>query len=164
MESLIHSTEDDRNPSQLSTQIVWFVVHTLLALASWLGLMLAGYALNPLAIPQTTILIASLFVPFVVGHIVTRFRQDEMASLVWLIGLIWMLLISLWVLDMPTGPNACYQCDATEKLVRTFFSMPQPSGLIDDDGPFLATWPAAALLGYSIGARLAMKRRTIDND
>jgi hypothetical protein len=92
----------------------------------------------------------------IVGHIVTRFRQDEMANLVWLVGLIWVLIISLWILDMPTGPSACFQCDATEKLTRTFFSLPMPSGLIDNDGPFLGTWPAAALVGYAIGARLAL--------
>ena len=28
-----------------------------------------------------------------------------MAPLVWLVGLIWLLIISLWVLDMPTGPR-----------------------------------------------------------
>jgi hypothetical protein len=80
-----------------------------------------------------------------------------MAASVWLLGLIWLLIISLWVLDMPTGPNQCFQCDATDKLTRTFFSIPRPSGLIDDDGPFIGTWPAAALVGYSIGAWLAIR-------
>jgi hypothetical protein len=121
--------------------------------------MLVGYALNPVRASQFLILILSMLVPLVVGNIVTRFRQDEMATLVWLIGLIWVLIISLWILDMPTGPNACFQCDATEKLTRTFFSLPKPSGLIDDDGPILGTWPAAALIGYAIGARFALKRR-----
>ena len=88
----------------------------------------------------------------IAGNLVARFRRDEMATHVWLVGLIWLLIVSLWVLDMPTGPNACYQCGATEKLTRTFFSLPRPSGLIDDNGPFFGTWPAAALLGYSVGA------------
>jgi hypothetical protein len=100
-----------------------------------------------------------MLIPSLAGYAFTRSHQDEMASLVWLVGLIWMLIISLWILDMPTGPNACFQCDATEKLTRTFFSLPRPSGLIDDDGPFLGTWPAAALVGYSIGARIAFKRK-----
>jgi hypothetical protein len=98
-------------------------------------------------------------VPFAVGYVINSVRQDEMATVVWLIGLIWVLIVSLWILDMPTGPNQCFQCEATEKLTRTFFSLPTPSGLIDDDGPFLGTWPAAALVGYSIGAKLAMRRR-----
>jgi hypothetical protein len=136
-------TEEEKNDSKLSGQAVSFFLHTLLALGSWLGLMLLGYFLNPPAISQPLI----------------RYRQDEMATLVWLVGLIWLLIVSLWILDMPTGPNECFQCGATEKLTRTLFSLPGPSGLIDNDGPFLGTWPAAALAGYSIGARFAIRRR-----
>jgi hypothetical protein len=151
--------DDEKSSSRLSGQALSFFLHTILALGSWLALMLVGYALNPAGVSQFFILILSMLVPFVVGNIVTRFRQDEMATLVWLVGLIWVLIISLWILDMPTGPNACFQCDATDKLSRTFFSLPKPSGLIDDDGPILGTWPAAALIGYAIGARFAFKRR-----
>ena len=164
MESLLHSTEEDQNPSKLSEQMIRFTLHTLVALAIWVGLMMAGYALNPLAVPQPLILFASLLVPLIIGHIINRFRQDDMAPLVWLIGLIWLLIISLWILDMPTGPNECYKCEAGEKLIRTFFSFPMPSGLIDDDGPFIGTWPDAALLVYSIGARLALKKIVVEED
>jgi len=150
--------DDELGATRFSQQALSFFTHILLALGSWLALMFAGYALNPPAVPQSVILAASFLVPFVVGFIVINFRHDEMAPLVWLIGLIWVLIISLWVLDMPTGPNQCFQCDATEKLTRTFFSFPKPSGLIDNDGPFLCTWPAAAFLGYAIGARLALRR------
>ena len=73
--------------------------------------------------------------------------------------LIWLLILSLWVLDMPTGPNACYQCGAREKLTRTFFSLPRPSGLIDDNGPFFGTCPAAALVGHLLGAPMAVRKR-----
>jgi hypothetical protein len=122
--------------------------------------MLLGYVFNPVGVPQWVILLLSTFVPLLVGYGYSRVRPDEMAGLVWLVGFIWFLVISLWILDMPTGPDACLHCDATEKLARTFFSLPQPSGLIDNDGPFLGTWPAAALLGYSIGARMALKRKS----
>jgi hypothetical protein len=158
MQNMLHA-DDVKSSSKLLGQALSFFMHTTLALGSWLALMLVGYALNPVRASQFLILILSMLVPLVVGNIVTRFRQDEMATLVWLIGLIWVLIISLWILDMPTGPNACFQCDATEKLTRTFFSLPKPSGLIDDDGPILGTWPAAALIGYAIGARFALKRR-----
>jgi hypothetical protein len=158
MESLLHTDEDEQS-SRLSGQALSFFMHTALALGSWLALMLIGYVLNPPAISQTIILILSLLVPLVVGHLVTRVRQDNMATSVWLVGLILVLILSLWILDMPTGPNQCFQCGATEKLTRTFFSLPRPSGLIDNDGPFFGTWPAAALIGYSIGARLALRRR-----
>jgi len=165
MVSLLESdshTEEMEEPSAptLAHQALWFVLHTLLALAAWAALMAAGYALNPVGIPQMAILGLSLAVPLVVGAIVTKFKQDEMATVVWLVGLIWILIIALWILDMPTGPNACFQCGATEKLTRTFLSLPRPSGLIDDDGPFLGTWPAVALVGYSIGARITLRRRS----
>ncbi len=161
MESLMQTDEEERSPATLPGQALVFFMHIALALGSWLALMMVGYALNPRGIPQIMILLLSIFVPLVVGHVVTRLRQDELAPLVWLIGLIWILIVSLWILDMPTGPNQCFQCDATEKLTRTFFSLPRPSGLIDNDGPFLGTWPAAALIGYAIGARLALHRRPV---
>ena len=81
---------------------------------------------------------------------------------IWLLGVIWFMSAALWVIDLPTAPYQCPHCGAAEKLSRTFFSFPQPSGLIDDDGPFLGTWPAIALIGYSVGARLALKRRRAD--
>ena len=159
MESSLHAGKEKPH-SNLAQQALWFLAHTVVAILSWLALMWVGYLVNPSSVPQTAILALSFAVPLVAGMAVMRFRQDEMAPLVWLVGLIWILIISLWVLDMPTGPNACFQCGATEKLTRTFFSLPRPSGLLDNDGPFLGTWPAAALLGYAIGARIALKKRT----
>jgi hypothetical protein len=163
MATVLHSDEDDGS-EKLSQQAVSFFLHTILALGSWLAMMMAGYALNPIAVSQTIVLILSIVIPLIAGNIFTRFRSDEMPAHVWLVGIIWILIVSLWVLDMPTGPNECFQCGATEKLARTFFSFPRPSGLIDNNGPFIGTWPAAALVGYAIGARLALRgrRRPVD--
>ena len=157
METSIHrENEQDRNSTTLSGQAISFFTHTILALGVWLLLMLAGYALNPSQVPQGIILALAFALPLAAGFLINRFRQDDMATAVWLVGLILLLILSLWILDMPTGPDACFQCGATEKLTRTFFSLPSPSGLIDNDGPFLGTWPAAALIGYAIGARLGL--------
>jgi hypothetical protein len=136
-----------------------FIAHALLAICAWIALMLAGYVLNPQNLPQPVILAASMLVPLLLGFAVNRVRQGEMATMVWLLGVSWFMVVALWIVDMPTVTNQCFNCGLGEKLSRTFFSMPSPSGLIDDDGPFLGTWPAAALVGYAIGARLAMKRR-----
>ena len=155
---MLISDEDD-GTERLSRQAISFALHTLLAVGAWILLMLAGYALKPDSVSQAIVLLLSIGIPMIAGNIVARFRRDQMATHIWLVGLIWLLIMSLWVLDMPTGPNACFQCSASEKLVRTFFSLPRPSGLIDDNGPFFGTWPAAALLGYSLGARLALRRR-----
>lgn len=160
MDSLMHRDEEEAsNSSALPAQALSFFIHAALALGTWVLLMLAGYALNPPAVSQSLILLLSLVVPLAAGYVVNRFRQDEMAPVIWLLGLIWLLIFSVWILDMPTRPGECFQCGAGEKLMPTFLSLPSPSGLIDNDGPFLATWPATALIGYAIGARLALRRR-----
>jgi hypothetical protein len=160
MDSLLQTDEDEnRSASRLIRQALSFLLHSALALGSWLAMMLVGYALNPQNVPQSLILLLSLVVPLIVGFIITRIRQDDMATVVWLLGLIWLMIVALWIVDMPTRPNECFQCGVSEKLTRTLFSLPTPSGLIDDDGPFLGTWPAAALVGYSIGAALALRRK-----
>jgi hypothetical protein len=159
METFVQADQEEPVRASLSHQTAWFFLHTILGLAAWGLLMLVGYIIHPRGVPQTIILLLSIIVPLAVGNLVNRSRQDEMATLVWLVGLTWILIIALWILDMPTGPNACFQCDATEKISRTFLSLPSPSGLIDDDGPFIGTWPAAALFGYAIGAKLAMRKR-----
>jgi hypothetical protein len=158
MDSSVHTDLVEQSTSKLSRQALSFFLHSLLALGSWMALMLLGYAINPAGVPQLVILFLSATVPLVVGLLVAHIHPSEMATLVWLLGLIWFLMVCLWVLDMPTGPNQCFQCEATEKLTRTFFSLPRPSGLIDNDGPFIGTWPAAALFGYSIGAKLGFRR------
>ncbi len=160
MDSLLHYEEPEKSAPTLLTQALRFVLHTMLALAAWVGLIALGYKVNPTGVPQWAILALSLAVPLMIGLIVTLIKPDEMATAVWLVGMIWFLIIGLWVLDMPTAPGACLQCDATEKLTRTFFSFPGPSGLIDNDGPIIGTWPAAALIGYSIGAWLGTRKRS----
>ena len=158
MFSQVDTELEEQQQSKLSAQAMSFFLHSVLALGSWMALMLLGYWVNPMGVPQLAILLLSAAVPLAVGLLIARIHPSEMATLVWLLGLIWFLLACLWVLDLPTGPNQCLQCDASEKIARTFFSLPRPSGLIDNDGPFLGTWPVAALIGYSIGARLGLRR------
>jgi hypothetical protein len=163
MASLLQQDDEEVRPGPgPAPQAASFLAHALLATSSWIALMLVGYAVNPSSVPQTFILLLSIAIPFIVGFAVNHFRQAEMATLVWLLGLIWFMIVALWILDMPNAPNQCLNCTLREKLTRTFFSFPGPSGLIDDDGPFLGTWPVAALLGYSIGARLALRRRATE--
>lgn len=162
-ESSAQTDLEEQSPSKLSGQALSFFLHSLVALGTWMALMLLGYLINPVGVPQLAILLLSAAVPLVVGFLIARVHPTEMATLVWLLGLVWFLIVCLWVLDMPTGPNQCFQCEATEKLTRTFFSglinnLPRPSGLIDNDGPFIGTWPAVALFGYSIGAKLGFRR------
>jgi hypothetical protein len=159
MSSLLMEDEDEqRTEVTLGRQAASFLGHSLLALCVWTALMAVGYAVHPENLSQMIILAASILAPLLLGFIVNRVRQSEMATAVWLLGVIWFMIVALWIVDMPTAPYQCLGCGLGEKLSRTFFSWPSPSGLIDNDGPFLGTWPAAALLGYAIGARLAMKK------
>lgn len=159
METVIHGDQSSDREASLPTQAVSFFMHAGFAVGTWFLLMLAGYLVNPQSVSQALILFLSIVVPLGAGYLVNRWRQDEMAAVIWLLGLIWIMIFALWILDMPTRPGQCFQCGASEKLARTFLSLPSPSGLIDNDGPFLATWPAAALIGYSIGAKLGMSRK-----
>ncbi len=157
MAKLVIDDEDDTS-ERLSNQAIAFFLHTFFALSAWVLMMMVGYAINPTYVPQMIVLGLSILVPMFAGNVIVKFKPDEMSMHVWLAGLIWFLMICLWILDMPTGPNACFECDATAKVMRTLFSFPTPSGLIDNNGPFFGTWPAAALLGYSIGARIGLRR------
>jgi hypothetical protein len=152
-----HTSEEDEFLEKLTSQAGSFVLHVLLALGTWLGLMFVGYILNPPSASQWAILALSLLLPALSGYIVSRFWQSEMATVIWLLGVMWILVFCLWLLDVPTGPGLCDHCEASERIARTLFSFPAPSGLIDNNGPFFATWPAGALIGYSIGAMFARK-------
>lgn len=156
MAKLVYQEEEDSG-ERLSQQALSFFLHMMFALCSWIAFMLVGYAVDR-PVSQIIILVLSAIVPLFAGNLIARVKPDEMATHIWLAGVVWLLLISLWILDMPTGPNACFECGATEKLTRTLFSFPRPSGLIDNNGPFFGTWPAAALAGYSLGARLALAK------
>lgn len=160
MDASLQTEEERSSSAKLAGQTLSFLMHTGLALLTWAALMALGYVVNPVGVPQIAILALSFTVPLGVGLTIAKIRGDHMATAIWLLGLIWILIVALWILDMPTGPNQCFQCGATEKLTRTFFSFPYPSGLIDNDGPFLGTWPAAALMGYALGANIGLRRRS----
>jgi hypothetical protein len=154
------AAEEDDGSEKLTRQVSGFFAHCFLAVVVWVAMMLVGYAINPAYVPQPIVLALSLLVPLVAGALIARAHPSEMAPQIWLGGIIWMLFLSLWIMDIPTGPNACNQCSATEKIVRSLFSYPSPSGLMDDNAPFFITWPAAAMIGYAIGAGIMQGRKT----
>jgi hypothetical protein len=99
--------EEEEKVSNLAEQALWVFVHTLLAIGSWVAMILAISLMRPDNIPVIVTLALSFSIPFLVGNIFTRVKQNDMAPYTWLIGLIWFLIICLWILDMPTGPNQC---------------------------------------------------------
>jgi hypothetical protein len=151
--------EEELKVANLGDQALWVLIHTLVAAGTWGGMMLAITLAHPQSVPAIFTLCLSFFVPLVVGYLFNKFRQNEMGPHTWLVGLIWFLIICLWILDMPTGPNQCYHCDASQKLYLTFLSLNEDSGLIDGEGRFLGTWPTLAFIGYGIGSGMALKKK-----
>jgi len=155
----IEILEEEQRVSTLGEQALWMLIHLVLAAGSWAAMMAAITLAKPDYVPVLITLVLSFSVPFLVGNFFTRWKQNDMAPYMWLVGMIWFLIICLWILDMPTGPNQCYHCDASQKLWLTFFSLNEDSGLIDNQGRMVGTWPAVAFIGYGIGSRLALKKR-----
>jgi len=151
--------EEEEQASNLGEQALWVLIHVLMAIGSWVAMMVLISFARPESVPVLATTALSLSLPFLVGNLFTRVKQNDMGPYTWLVGLIWFLIVCLWVLDMPTGPNQCYHCDASQKLWLTFFSPSEDSGLIDNDGRILGTWPAIALIGYGFGSRLALKKK-----
>lgn len=142
---------------RLLSQAIWFFIHVLASVVAWLLTMLAiTWILHPTYVEPGITLLLSFCVPLLVALVAARIRPSESATLTWFAGLIWFMIWGLYVLDLPTGPTACYHCGATAKLWLTFLSLKQDSGLLDGQGRFVATWPAVAMVGYSIGARLGL--------
>jgi hypothetical protein len=149
----------DVGGSRMFSQALWFFLHSMFSVLTWAALMFGITLCNPDHIAPVITLSLSLAVPLVVGFIFVRIRSSDVATLTWLAGLIWFMIVGLWILDMPTGPGACYHCGASDKVWLTFFSLTEDSGMIDGQGRFFGTWPVAAMIGYSIGAKLAMRGR-----
>lgn len=150
---------EEEKIGNLGQQALWICIHTLLAIGSWILMIVLVSMARPQSVPVIVTLALSFTAPFLAGFLFNRIKQNDMGPYVWLLGLIWFLIICLWILDMPTGPNQCFHCDASEKLYLTFFSLKEDSGLIDGQGRFVGTWPFAAFIGYGIGSSLALKRK-----
>jgi len=155
----IEVLEEEEKVANLAEQALWVLIHMVLAIGSWVTTILVISLMKPDNVPVIITTALSFTVPFLVGNIFTRIKQNDMAPYTWLVGMIWFLIICLWILDMPTGPNQCYHCDASQKIFLTFFSPVEDSGLIDGQGRFVGTWPAVAFIGYGIGSRFALKKK-----
>ncbi len=147
----------DNGSNRIVSQAIWFFLHALFSLLAWAAMMGTVSLFHPDYVSPIVTLGMSLAAPLVLGFLLVRIRASDVATLVWLAGLVWFMVVGLWILDMPTGPGACYHCGASEKLWFTFFSLDKDSGMIDGQGRLIGTWPAVAMIGYSIGARLAAR-------
>lgn len=148
--------------AEMMRQAVWFMLHSLFALLAWAAMMGVISLFHPDSMPAGLTLALSFVVPLIAAFFITRAHASNVATLTWLAGLVWFMIVGLWILDMPTGPNACYRCGPGDKLWFTFFSLNWDSGMIDGQGRFIGTWPAVAMFGYAFGAKFAKRAKATE--
>jgi hypothetical protein len=146
---------------RIVAEIIRFFVHSFIPILIVAGFFLGTSDLHlSVPIPELVCAAFAFVVPALFGVVIALIWKDRVAMYVWIMGLLWFSIISVFVLDMPTGPGLCEHCGAGQKLWLTFFDMTQDSGLMNNNGRLVGTWPTLSLIGYSLGARLVLKDRT----
>lgn len=149
----------NKTTNDLLREAAWFLLHTLFAVLIFVLVMFAFWAARPdptSAGPKLLCTAAALFVPMIGGFIAGRSRRDTVARYVWISALIMFGVVVVHVLDLPTGAGLCDGCGAVDKLWRTFFSIDHGSGLMAGDGVLIGTWIPLSMIGYALGARIAI--------
>jgi hypothetical protein len=149
----------DKTMGDLGREAVWFLTHTLTAfilLAIVIGVMSLNHPDPDSASPKMLGTLLAFLVPVVGGFLLARIHRNDVAGYVWISGLVIFSIVCVWVLDLPTGNGLCENCGAGEKLWRTFFSFTHGSGLMGGDGLLVGAWIPLSMIGYAIGAKLAL--------
>ena len=150
----------DKTPADLAREALWFLTHTLIAfvlLAIVLGVMSLNHPDPDSSAPKLLAAVLAFLAPMIGGFLLARIHHNNVAVYTWISGLIIFAIVCVWVLDLPTGPGLCENCSAIEKISRTFFTFRHGSGLISGDGPLIGAWIPLSMIGYSIGAKLALE-------
>ena len=148
----------NKTTSDLVREAGWFVLHTLLSVLVLVLVIAVFWVLHPdpdAAMPKILATVLALIVPAVIGFFVARFLHGNVATHVWISGLLFFLVVCVYTLDLPTGNGLCNDCGAVDKLWRTFFSIDRNSGLLGGDGLLLGLWMPLAMIGYAVGAKIS---------
>jgi hypothetical protein len=151
----------DKTMGDLSREAFLFLTHTLVAvvfLAITIGVMSLNHPDPDSSAPKQLGTILAFLVPMVGSFLLARIHHNNVATYVWVSGLVFFSIVCVRVLNLPTGNGLCENCGAAEKLWRTFFTFEQGSGLLGGDGLLIGTWIPLSMIGYAFGARLAIKR------
>src|SRR5580698_7201556 len=148
----------DKSPEQMALQITSFIVHILIALAVYLGIFLVLKVINPTEIPAIFVTLLVFVLPLAVAYFIHTSGRRTAAPAIWIAGVVWMLMVMVYVLELPTGPGRCENCTAVSKIGLTLFDMVQGSNLMNGAGRLIGTWPALAMVGYAIGASWGLRR------
>jgi hypothetical protein len=148
----------DKTPGDLAREALWFLTHTLIAfvlLAIVVGVMSLNHPDPDSSTPKLLGTILAFLAPMIGGFLLARIHHNNIATYTWISGLVIFSIVSVWVLDLPTGKGLCENCGAVEKLWRTFFTFHHGSGLMGGDGLLIGTWLPLSMISYAIGAKLA---------
>jgi hypothetical protein len=152
---------EDKTIGELGREALWFLTHTLVAivlLAITVGVMSLNHPDPDSPTPKLLGTILALLVPMIGSFLLARIHHNDVAAYIWISGLIFFSIVCVWVLDLPTGNGLCVACGVSEKLWRTFFTFTQGSGLLGGDGLLVGSWIPLSMIGYALGAKLALKR------
>jgi hypothetical protein len=148
----------DKSPEQMALQITSFIVHILISLAVYLGIFLVLTVINPTDMPAIFVTLLVFVLPLAVAYIIHTSGRRTAAPAIWIAGVVWLLMVMVYVLELPTGPGRCENCTAVSKITLTLFNMSQGSNLLNGEGRVIGTWPALAMVGYAIGASWGLRR------
>jgi len=147
----------------LGREAFWYFAHTLLAILAIVIMLVAGIFLKPdpdATVPKLIATVVAFVFPMLVGFVIARQQQNDIAKYVWISGLLFFAFACVWVLDLPTGNGLCEHCGALEKLWRTFFDITHGSGLMGGDGVLIGAWIPLGLFGYAIGASMGLNEES----
>jgi hypothetical protein len=147
-----------KTAGSMFAEVMRFFVHSLIPVI-FIAVFFLSTAAMQIAVPYPELVSAAIafFIPALLGAVIAMTWKDPTATYVWIMGLLWFSIIAVVVLDMPTGPGLCEHCGAGQKLWLTFFDITQDSGLMNNNGRLVGTWPTLALVGYALGARMVLK-------
>ncbi len=150
----------DKSLADLGREASWFATHTVIAfllLVLVVGVMSLNHPDPDASRPKMIGTVLAFLVPMFGGFVLARRHRNDIASYVWISGLVIFSITCVWVLDLPTGNGLCENCGAVEKLSRTFFTFTHGSGLMAGDGLFIGTWIPLSMIGYAIGSRFTLE-------
>jgi len=162
-----------KSVSDLGHEAFWFAAHTIIAVLVLVLTITVMTVTNPALLASLKVIptsatdsipdyitpkligtLLAFLMPLIAGFIIVRVKRNEIATYVWISGVLTFSVFCVWVIDLPTGPGLCEHCDLIERLWRTFFDIYHGSGLMGGDGLLVGAWIPLSMIGYAIGAKL----------
>ncbi|MES2391729.1 MAG: hypothetical protein V4555_08815 [Acidobacteriota bacterium] len=159
----VSANTQSKTPGDLGREALWFALHSFIAVAALFVLAITMTAFHPDATATGPMLFATLLafvIPAAVGFAIALKTRNHVARYIWISGLLVFVAACVQVIDLPTGPGRCAECGPDHLILRiwrTFFDFSNGSGLMGGQGVLIGFWIPVALIGYCVGARLALR-------